>query len=51
MSKLGKILVIGLVLLAGVATTASLTLSDSNNSEFVQMACEGCANDVGDGGG
>ena len=51
MSKLGKILVIGLVLLAGVATTASLTLSDNNNSELVQMACEGCEGDVEDGGG
>jgi len=52
MSKLGKILVIGLVLLAGAATTASLTLSDSNNSELMQqMACEGCESAVGDGGG
>ena len=53
MRKAVKIIFIGLVLLAGVATTATLTLSDSSNISkgVVQMACITCGNDVDDGGG
>lgn len=49
MSKLAKILVIGLILLAGVATTTTLTLADSDSSGIVQLACGTCGDDV-DGG-